>query len=94
MKRHAKAWFSILLGCLASIGSAEAAKLFLVANVVGEVSTRTDAGEEAAFGKAKWFPKDVRVFTRARSGVEALSPGLFLRFGESTAFSFGPDIGG
>ena len=67
------------------------AKLFMVAKLEGEVSTRSDAGEEASIGRARWFPQGLRVFTRAKSGVEALSPGLFFRFGENTTFAFGSD---
>ena len=91
MKRYGTFCASILLGMAPFAGSAQAAQLFMVAKVVGDVNTRTDSGEDAAFGYARWFPKSTRVFTRGRSGVEALSPGLFLRFGEETVFSFGPD---
>ena len=80
----------LLLGGVSCPGLAHA-KLFMVAKIEGEVSTRSDAGEEASIGRARWFPQDLRVFTRAKSGVEALSPGLFFRFGENTTFAFGSD---
>ena len=76
-----------LLGSLFFAGSANAAKLFLVSKVVGEVSTRTDSGEEAVFGQARWLPRNTRIFTREDSGVMALTPGFSLRFGQETAFS-------
>lgn len=91
MTPHRTIYACILLIGVTLAGSAHAAKLFLVAKLVGEVSTRSDSGEEAAFGKARWLPKDMRVFTRDRSGVEALTPGYSLRFGENTVFAAGSE---
>jgi len=81
----------ILLGAMAIAGSANAAQLYLVSKIVGKVNTSTDTGEKAAFGQARWLPGQTRIFTRERSGVEALAPGFSVRFGEDTAFSVGPN---
>ncbi len=91
MTPHRIIYACILLIGVTFVGSAHAAKLFLVAKLVGEVSTRSDSGEEATFGKARWLPRDMRVFTRDRSGVEALTPGYSLRFGENTVFAAGAE---
>ena len=77
----------LLLGALVTTGSAQAAQLYLVSKIVGKVNTRADSGKETSLGQADWFPANTRIFTRERSGVEALAPGFSLRFGEDTAFS-------
>ena len=77
------------LGALATTGPAHAAQLYLVSKIVGKVNTRADSGKETSLGQADWLPANTRIFTRARSGVEALAPGFSLRFGEDTAFSIG-----
>ena len=89
MRRLQTNWILLLLGAMTFAVSAPAAQLFMVSNLVGNVTARADSGEDVEVAKARWAPTGVHVYTRNRSGVELLSPGVFLRFGDNTVFSFG-----